>query len=108
MGEISKPRAPVTNYELLSVVLRMQEQMSNFVAADGYGGRLLVVEKKVDGNCNEIEKLDHTINGNGSLGIKAELQEVRHDVKTTLSIMRWLVTPIFVALVGVIIKLLFL
>ena len=100
-------RKPVTNAELLSAVLKMQDQVNSFIAADGYGGRLLLVEKKIDDNCGEIEKLDHAINGNGQTGIKVELQEVNHKVGTILGISKFVLTPLFVGVVGLLIKLLF-
>jgi len=100
-------RKTVTNAELLSAVLEMQKQVNSFVAADGYGGRLLLLQKKLDDNCTDLEKLDHAINGNGTAGIKAELQEVNHKVGTILGITKFVLTPIFVGVVGLLIKLMF-
>ena len=106
MAESSK--RPVTNAELYSAVQKLTEKVDKFTSADGYGGRLLLAEEKLKENCGDIEKLDRAINGNnGSIGIKAELQAVRHDVKTTLAIVRFILSPVVVILVGVIANLIF-
>ena len=100
-------KRPVTNAELMSVVLELINKVDNFTAADGFGGRLMMAEKKGKDNCVDIEKLDHAINGNGSAGMKAELQAVRHDVETTLAIVKFVLSPVLVILVGVIANLIF-
>lgn len=105
MAEAAKSR--VTNAELLSAVHAMQKQIDSFVAADGYGGRLLLAEEALKNHTKVIDELDHAINGNGKLGMKAELREVTHTVKTTLAIVKWVMTPILVVMVGIIANLMF-
>jgi len=113
MAEAAKT-SRVTNAELLSEVLSMQKQLNSFMAADGWGGRILALEKENAENCKDITSLQHEISGNGKPGIKkdmsevkTELLEVKHSVQTILSITRWVMTPVFVALVGVIFGLIF-
>ena len=108
-------RERVSNSEIYGAVLVMQRQFNDFTSADGWGGRVLALEKESAENCKDITSLQHEVLGNGKPGVKKELievkmdlLEVKHDVKTTLAIVRWVMTPIFVGLVGVIIKLLFL
>ena len=104
----------VTNAELLGAVLEMQKQLNSFMAADGFGGRVLALEKENAENCKDISSLQREISGNGKPGIKrdltevkADLLEVKHSVRTILSITKWVMTPVFMALVGVIFGLVF-
>jgi len=96
MAEAAKT-SRVTNEELLREVLAMQKQLNGFMAADGYGGRLLLAERQLRDNTDGIRKLDKA-----QEEMRVGLQEVRQDVKTTLAIVKWVITPIFGFLVVIV------
>lgn len=105
MAEAARSR--VTNAELYQEVLAMRKELGSFMAADGYGGRLLLAEKAIKDQTNAIIELDHTINGNGKTGMKADLQEVKHTVKIMLAILKWVMTPILGITLGIMANLMF-
>ena len=92
----------ITNAQLYEEIKSMRKQMDNLLSAEGYAGRLLVLSQRVD-TYSKLTLDTHVAvfgNGDGKPGIKGELADVRHTVRTILSLTRWVLTPILGAIVG--------
>lgn len=97
----------ITNAQLFTEITELRKIVTEFTSADGYGGRLNLLAKRVDEVEKQACKTEETVEGNGKDGLKKELYTLKHTVTIIIALGKWLLTPVLGVMAGLLIDMLF-
>lgn len=93
----------ITNAQLFTEIAELRKIVTDFTSADGYGGRLNLLTKRVEGVEGLAKKTHETVEGNGKDGLKKEFYTLKHTVSIIIALGKWLLTPVLGLIAGLLI-----
>ena len=96
----------ITNAQLFTEIAELRKIVTDFTSAEGYGGRLKILAKRVDDVETLAHKTEVTVEGNGKDGLKKEFYTLKHTVSIIIALGKWLLTPVLGIIAGLLIDML--
>ena len=96
----------ITNAQLFTEIAELRKIVTDFTSAEGYGGRLKLLAKRVDDVEVLANKTKDTVEGNGKDGLKKEFYTLKHTVTIIIALAKWLLTPVLGLIAGLLIDML--